>query len=88
MEYSDKKRKRLRACFIRIMNKIIGAIKMTPQEMEKYVYFMKEILPTLMEPGYTLLDELNLHIKYFKGVDILTYCIPSNPTRRQRILAE
>ena len=42
---------------------------------------MKEILTTLMEPGYTLLDELNLHIEYFKGVDILTYYIPSNPTK-------
>ena len=49
------------------MNKIIGAIKMTIQEMDRYVYFMNEILPTLMKPGYTLLDELNLYIKYFKG---------------------
>ena len=42
---------------------------------------MKEIVPTLMESGYTLLDELNLHIKYFKGVDILTYYTPSDPTK-------
>ena len=43
--------------------------------------FMTEILPLLMRPGYTLMDELNLHIKYFKGVDILTYYTPSNPTK-------
>ena len=30
---------------------------------------------------YTLLDELNLHIKYFKWVDILTYYTPSDPTK-------
>ena len=34
-----------------------------------------------MEPKYTLLDELNLQIKYFKGVDILTYYTPSDPTK-------
>ena len=54
---------------------------MTPEEIDKYIYFLREILPTLMEPDYTLLDELNLQIKYFKGVDILTYYTPSNPTK-------
>ena len=62
------------------MHKIIVAIKMAPEDTEKYAYFMKEILPTLMEPGYTLLDELNVHIKYFKVVDILTYYPPSDQT--------
>ena len=42
---------------------------------------MKEILPTLMEPGYTLLDKLNINIRYFKGVGILTYYTPSDPTK-------
>ena len=54
---------------------------MTPGETEKYIYFLREILPTLMEPAYTLLDELNLQMKYFKGVDILTYYTPSDPTK-------
>ena len=36
------------------------------------------MLPTLLEP---ILDELNLQIKYFKGVDILTYYTPSDPTK-------
>ena len=38
-------------------------------------------LPTLLEPTDTILDELNLQIKYFKGVDILTYYTPSDPTK-------
>ena len=54
---------------------------MTSEELVKYVYFITEILPLLMKPVYTLMDELNLHIKYFKGVDILTYYTPSDPTK-------
>ena len=48
------------------MHKIIAAIKMTPQEMEKYVYFMKEILPTQSEPGYTILITIMQH--YISGM--------------------
>ena len=55
------------------MNNIINAIKMTPEEMDDYVKFMVGTIPLLMKPGDTLMDELNLHIKYFKWVDILTY---------------
>ena len=54
---------------------------MTPKEMDEYVQFMVWTIPLLMKPGDTLMDELNLHIKYFKGVDILTYYIPTNPTK-------
>ena len=42
---------------------------------------MINTLPTLKKPTYTLLDDLNLQIKYFKGLDILTYYTPSNPTK-------
>ena len=38
-------------------------------------------IPLLMKPGDKLMDELNLHIKYFKRVDILTYYIPTDPTK-------
>ena len=55
------------------MNSITNAIKMTSEELDKYLYFITEILPLLMKPGYTLMDELKLRIKYFKGVDILKY---------------
>ena len=54
---------------------------MTPKEMDEYVQFMVWTIPLLMKPGDTLMDELNLHIKYFKGVDILTYYIPTDPTK-------
>ena len=54
---------------------------MTPKEMDDYVQFMVGTIPLLMKPGDTLMDELNLHIKYFKGVDILTYYIPTDPTK-------
>ena len=36
-----------------------------------------------MKPWYTLMDKLNLHKKYFKGVDILTYYTPIDPTKDQ-----
>ena len=54
---------------------------MTPKEMYEYVQFMVWTIPLLMKPGDTLMDELNLHIKYFKVVDILTCYIPTNPTK-------
>ena len=46
VEYSEKQRRVKRRCFIRIMNNIISAIKLTSDEMDKYVYFITEILPT------------------------------------------
>ena len=64
-----------------IMNNIINAIKITPKEMDAYVEYMTEELLILMKEGDTLKDELNLHIKYFNGVDILKYYIPTNPTK-------
>ena len=54
---------------------------MTPLETENYIKFMMNTLPTLKKPTDTLEDELNLQIKYFKGVDILTYYTPSDPTK-------
>ena len=54
---------------------------MTSEEMDNYVKFITGTLPLLMKPGDTLMDELNLHIKYFKGVDILTYYTPTDPTK-------
>ena len=51
------------------------------KEMEDYVQSMVWTLPHLMKEGETLMDELNQHIKYFKGVDILTYYIPTDPTK-------
>ena len=38
-------------------------------------------MPTLLKPTDTILDDLNLQIKYFKGVDILTYYTPSDPNK-------
>ena len=81
MEYSEKQRRVKRRCYIRIMNKIINAIKMTTEEMEKYIKFINETLPLQIKSGDTVMDELNLHIKYFKGVDILTYYTPTDPTK-------
>ena len=63
------------------MHKIINAIKMTAEEMEKYIKFITETLPLQIKSGDTVMDELNLHIKYFKGVDILTYYTPTDPTK-------
>ena len=57
---------------------------MSCEEKDRYVYFDTEILPLLMKPGYTLMDELNLHIKYFKGVDILTYY--TQPTKDKKTM--
>ena len=54
---------------------------MTPLETENYIKFMMNTLPTLKKPTDTLLDDLNLQIKYFKGVDILTYYTPSDPAK-------
>ena len=48
IEYSPKYRRELKASFIRIMQKIISAIKMTKEDNEKYIYFLREILPILM----------------------------------------
>ena len=48
---------------------------MTVDETEKYICFLMVTLPTLLEPNYTI------QIKYFKGVDILTYYTPSDPTK-------
>ena len=42
---------------------------------------MLNTLPTLLKPTDTLLDYLNLQIKYFKRVDILTYYTPSDPNK-------
>ena len=63
------------------MQNILSAIKMTTSETKNYIKFMINTLPTLKKPTDTLLDDLNLQIKYFKGVDILTYYTPSNPTK-------
>ena len=49
--------------------------------MDDYVKCMVGTIPLLMNPGDTLMDELNLHIKYFKGVDIVTYYTPTDPTK-------
>ena len=46
-----------------------------------YVQFMVGTIPLSVKPGDTRMDELNLHIKYYKGVDILTYYIPTDPTK-------
>ena len=54
---------------------------MTPKEMEEYVQFIVWTVTLIMKVGDTLMDELNLHITYFKGVDILTYYIPTDPTK-------
>ena len=54
---------------------------MSPLETENCIHFMINTLPTLKKPIDTLLDDLNLQIKYFKGVDILTYDTPSDPTK-------
>ena len=54
---------------------------MTISETEKYIKFMINTLLTLLKPTDTILDDLNLQIKYFKGVDILTYYTPSDPTK-------
>ena len=54
---------------------------MTMSETKNYIRFMLNTLPTLKKTTDTLLDDLNLQIKYFKGVDILTYYTPSNQTK-------
>ena len=54
---------------------------MTPKDLEEYVLFMVWTILLIMEEDDTLMDELNLNIKYFKGVDILTYYIPTDPTK-------
>ena len=38
IERSDKKRREHTAAYIRIMQNIISAIKMTPEETQKYIY--------------------------------------------------
>ena len=54
---------------------------MTRKEMDEYEQLMVRTLPIIMKEGDTLMDELNLHIKYFNGVDILKYYIPTDPTK-------
>ena len=58
--------------------------------MDDYEKFITETILLLMKLEDTLMDELNLHTKYFKGVDILTYYIlqPYLPNQRQRTNAE
>ena len=73
IECSAKCRSEKTAGFVRIMQNILSAIKMTISEKEKYIKFMINTLPTLLKLTDTILDDLNLQIKYFKGVDILTY---------------
>ena len=47
IERSNKKRREHTAAYIRIMQNIISAIKMTPLETENYINFMINTLPTL-----------------------------------------
>ena len=57
--------------------------------MDDYEKFITETILLLMKPEDTLMDELNLHTKYFKGVDILTYYLhPYWPNQRQRTHVE
>ena len=49
------------------MNRIINAIKMTPEQKLEYVKFLIWTLPTLMKEGDTLIDELNQQINFLKG---------------------
>ena len=54
---------------------------MTMSETKNYIRFMLNTLTTLKKTTDTLLDDLNLQIKYFKGSDIPTYYTPSDPTK-------
>ena len=63
------------------MQNILSALKITMSETKNCIRFMINTLPTLKKPTDTLLDDLNLQIKYFKGVDILTYYTPSDPAK-------
>ena len=67
VEYSESHMRSRRRCFIRIMNDIINAIKMTPKELEEYVQFMVWTIPLIMKEGDTLIYELNLHLNISKG---------------------
>ena len=60
-----------------IMEKIILDAKLTPERNEEF----KEFKTNKLKRTDTLLDDLHLQIKYFKGVDILTYYTPSDPTK-------
>ena len=83
IERSEKCRREKTASFIRIMQKILSAIKITVAETEKYIIFLIKTLPTLLKPTDTILDDLNLQIKNFRGVDILTYYTHSDPAKEK-----
>ena len=54
---------------------------MTPEQKLEQVKFLIWTLPTLIKEGDTLIDELNQQIKCLKGIDILSYYIPTDPTK-------
>ena len=59
----------------------MNVIKMTPEEKLEDVKFLIWTIPHLIKEGDTVIDELNQQIKFFKGIDILTYYIPTDPTK-------
>ena len=61
------------------MGKIINAVKKTPE----YVQFLVRTLPNLRQEGNTLIDYLNRQVKFLKERDILTYYIPTDPTKEK-----
>ena len=56
---------------------------MTPEKRTEYVQFLIWTLPIIRQEGDTLVDDLNRQVKFIKGRDILTYYIPTDPTKEK-----
>ena len=68
------------------IGKIINAVEMTPEKKLEYVQFLVWTLPNLRQECDILVDDLNRQVKYLKGRDILTYYIPTDPTKEKEPL--
>ena len=68
------------------MRKIINAAIIAPEKKTESLKFMIWTIPILRQEGDTILDDLNRQIKFIKGIDILTYYTPTDPTKEKEPL--
>ena len=59
---------------------------MTPEKKTEFVKFQILKIPELRQEGDTILDYLNRKIKFIKGMDILTYYNPTDPSKEKEPL--
>ena len=59
---------------------------MTPEKNAEFVKLMIWTIPTLRQKGDIVIDDLNRQIRFIKGIDILTYYTPTDPTKEKEPL--